>query len=207
VTIGPSVRSPTLARRLRDVAVATVLLLQLGAIVPGRAESPALDVAAPSGHRTAGLNQTDRAFVTVTAAAGIGAVEAARIVAERARDPEVRAFAQQLVREQTRANDELRHLATEKDVRLPTAPTEDQRASIVKLRERSGSALDLAFVEQFGVVDHRRHAALFESELATGADEDLKEYAARQLPRMRERLGTAQDLRARVLASGPSLVR
>jgi putative membrane protein len=194
-------------RPLRGVAVAIVLLLQLGAMAPVLAESPALDAAAPSGRRTAGLNQTDRAFVTVTAAAGIGAVEAARIVAERARDPEVRAFAQQLVREQTRANDELRHLAAEKDVRLPTAPTDDQRTSIVKLRERWGSALDLAFVEQFGVVDHRRHAALFEGELATGADEDLKEYAARQLHRMRERLGTAQDLRARVLASGPSLVR
>jgi putative membrane protein len=207
VTTGPSVRSPTLVRRLKGIAVAIVLLLQLGAIVPGRAESPALAGAGPSGRTTTGLNETDRTFVTVTAAAGIGAVEAARIVAERARDPEVRAFAQQLVREQTRANDELRQLAAGKELRLPTAPTDDQRASIVRLRERWGGALDLAFIEQFGVVDHRKHAALFEGELATGADEDLKAYAARQLPRLRERLGTAQDLRARVLASGPSLVR
>ena len=59
-------------------------------------------------------------FMMRAAEGGMAEVEAGKMAAAKAQNPEVKQFGQQMVAEHTRANNELKTLAGKKNVTLPT---------------------------------------------------------------------------------------
>jgi len=76
---------------------------------------------------------------------------------------------------------------------LPSGPEGKDRRDLDRLKSLSGSELDRAYLDSFGVPAHRKTIALFERESRNGQDQELKQFAAQTLPKLREHLRLAQE--------------
>jgi putative membrane protein len=138
----------------------------------------------------------DETFMKEAAAAGTAEVEVGQLAVEKASRPEVKSYAQMLVDDHTKANEELKGLAAQKNVTLPAEPTAEQKATKERLSKLSGDAFDRAYMDAM-VSDHQKAVALFSRESKSGADPDAKAWAAKTLPKLED-----HHTKAKSLASG-----
>jgi putative membrane protein len=137
----------------------------------------------------------DTLFMKDAAAAGMAEVDTGKLAADKATRADVKSFAQMLVDDHSKANDELKGLAGQKNVTLPAGPKPMQKAAHDRLAKLSGSAFDTAYVNQM-VRDHRQAVSLFDRESRYGKDADAKAWAAKTLPTLKAHLAKAQELAA-----------
>ena len=168
-----------------------------GAATPATPASPTAGRNAPAGSVGAGgaeLAMVDRNFVTTAAAGGLFEVEAAKLATDKATDPAVKAFATMLVEHHTQVNDELKQLASTKNVTLPTELPADKKAQLNKLQSVSGAAFDRQFVQEIGIRDHQQDIRSFEKASRDAKDPQVKSWAQKTLPTLREHYSKAQTL-------------
>jgi putative membrane protein len=135
----------------------------------------------------------DGIFVAKAADAAATLLELARLGTARAADADVKVLAKRVIEEQNAIAEGIAELARARRVELPTPPAA-VRQETAALARQSGPAFDRAFVAAL-VKAHDAAIALFAAEAADGRDDDIKEWAARQLPALRERLAKARALR------------
>ncbi len=140
------------------------------------------------------LARGDRKFIQEAAEAGMYEVQAAKIAASKAADPDVKSFASMLVDQHSAANNELVQLANGKNVELPAAPPRSKRRDIEKLGKLSGKELDQRFVREVGIKDHQQDIKKFEKASKDVKDAELKAWIDKTLPHLREHLAAAQKL-------------
>lgn len=146
----------------------------------------------------AGLSVDEQSLVAVAAGAGMYEVEAGRLAAARAQDPQVRAYAQMLVNHHTANNHELMGLVSSKGHRIvPGLPAALQQR-VATLQGLSGAEFDREFVRWAGVQDHLSAIAEFERRRASVVDRDLLAYVDRTLPALRSHLQQARELAGRM---------
>jgi putative membrane protein len=134
----------------------------------------------------------DSAFVTKAAEGGAKEVAVAKLAADKASSADVKAFAKRLAADHSALNSELTALAASKHVDLPARSPEPP----ADLASSDGAAFDRAFLALM-VQEHEAAIALFEGESRDGRDSEVKEWAARQLPALRDHLATAKTLKGR----------
>lgn len=140
------------------------------------------------------LARGDRKFIQEAAEAGMYEVQAAKIAAGKAADPNVKSYAAMLVDQHSAANNELVQLANSKKVELPAAPPRSKRRDIEKLGKLSGKELDEHFVREVGIKDHQQDIKKFEKASKDVKDAELKAWIDKTLPHLREHLAAAQRL-------------
>ena len=86
--------------------------------------------------------------------------------------------------------------AASADAATAEGPPPDGMKAVVALRSQPPAAFDAAFVAAM-VASREAAVALFEAESRDGRDAEIKEWAARQLPALREQLVAARALRPR----------
>ncbi|HYF57580.1 MAG TPA: DUF4142 domain-containing protein [Burkholderiaceae bacterium] len=123
--------------------------------------------------------------------AGMAEVEAGRVASQKATNPQVKEFAQKMVDDHTTGNSELMKLASARNIAPPEGPDKAHRAMLVKMEKMSGPEFDRAYMKQ-QVADHEKTVNLFERQSKNGKDPELRDFAAKQLPIMREHLKMAQ---------------
>lgn len=165
---------------------------------PGSDASPPSSTAA----QTAAPSPEDSSFVTAAAASGRAEAEAGRVMASRAADPQVRAFADQLDKDHTDANNTLERIAMEKGIALPQGMQPAARAHIDELKTLSGAEADAAFLRHFGTTAHEDTIALFERQASSGQIPELRQFAADMAPKLREHLRLARQLEERLATDG-----
>jgi putative membrane protein len=139
------------------------------------------------------LARADRKFIEDAAEGGMMEVQAGQLAASKATDPNVKNFADKLVKDHTNANNELVQLANSKHVELPAGPSRSQRKDIEKMGKFSGKDFDKHFVAM-GVKDHEKDIKKFEKASAKAKDPQLKAWIDKTLPTLREHLAMAQKL-------------
>jgi putative membrane protein len=155
---------------------------------------------APTAGKTASAN-ADARFVLQAAEGGMMEVAKGKLAAQKGAHEGVKQFGQKMVDDHTKAGDELKAIAGGKNITLPgETPTAPMQAMLTKLEKLEGAAFDRAYVDD-QVRDHEKTIALFEREAKTGKDAELKAFAEKTLPTLKEHLTTVQDLKAK-LAKG-----
>jgi len=139
------------------------------------------------------LARADRKFVEDAAEGGMMEVQAGQLAASKASDPNVKSFADTLVKDHSNANNELVQLANSKKVELPAAPSRSERKDIEKLGKLSGKDFDKQFVSM-GVKDHEKDIKKFEKASGKVKDPELKAWIDKTLPTLRQHLAQAQKL-------------
>ena len=115
------------------------------------------------------------------------------MASQKASGPRVRQFGERMVADHGKTNQELMQLASAKGYTAPAQPTPQQRRDAELLGRMSGETFDRGYARQM-VADHRTTIALFEREARSGRDAELKSFAGRTLPALREHLQMARGL-------------
>jgi putative membrane protein len=140
------------------------------------------------------LASSDTEFVTKAAEGGRYEVEAAKLAAGKASDPDVKAFAQMLVDDRTASNEKLRQVASSHNLPMPVSLPADRKGQLAKLAKLSGTAFDKEFVKEIGVDDHKSDIADFEKAAEGAKADDVREFAQSTLPTLKKHLAAAEKL-------------
>ncbi|WPB58761.1 DUF4142 domain-containing protein [Xylophilus sp. GOD-11R] len=140
------------------------------------------------------FNQTDRRFVTDAANAGVYEVQAAQVAVKRAQSADVKAFAQMLLSDHEKANVALEKLAASRSMELPRELPHELRGRVQGLEREQPEKFDREFVQKVGMDDHDKDIRLFENAVAKSTDPELKSFAVKTLPELKQHRQHAQGL-------------
>ena len=153
--------------------------------------TPRTDQATP--RTDAKIAAADEQFVKETAMGGMTEVAIAKLATEKASSARVKDLAGKLVADHSKVNDELKSLAAEKKITLPSSIDTMHQARIDKLSKMTGAGFDQAFLADM-LASHQSGVAKFRKQSQSGADADIKSWAAKTLPALEAHLKTVQDL-------------
>jgi putative membrane protein len=151
---------------------------------------------------TKGAATADAAFVKQAAEGGMMEVAKGKLAAQKGAHEGVKQFGQRMVDDHTKAGDELKSVAGAKNMMLPDeTPKGPMQAAMTKLEKLEGAAFDRAYVDD-QMRDHDKTIALFEREAKSGGDAELKAFAEKTLPTLKEHRTMVRDLKAKLAKGG-----
>lgn len=143
---------------------------------------------------------SDEMFAKKAALGGMAEVELGKLAAEKATDPAVKQFAQRMVDDHSKANDQLKAVAQSANITLPTGMDPKDEALRDKLSGMSGAAFDRAYMRHM-LEDHNKDVKEFQHEASAGKNDALKQFAAQTLPTLQEHQKMARETAAKAGAS------
>jgi len=140
------------------------------------------------------LARSDVRWMEQAARVNVAEVEAGKLAAGLGQRIEVREFGKTMVEQHGKANEELNAIATRKRVVLLNRPDAAHHQELVKLAALSGTAFDEIYLRTAGIGDHTDAAKLFEDGIANLHDPDLKAYAGRTLPQIKQHFEMLREI-------------
>ena len=141
------------------------------------------------------MSSQDRDFIMDAAMGGMMEVELGRMAAQQGSSDAVKQFGQRMVDDHSKANEELTSLASSKGITLATTMDEKQHKDMMKLQAMTGADFDRAYSKMM-LSDHKKDVSEFEKQSMKGTDPDLKAFASKTLPTLKEHLQMANALPA-----------
>lgn len=170
----------------------------LTATAHAQTAAPPAGTASAAAHRD--VSRTDRHFLENAAAGGMAEVALGNMARERGTSDAVKQFGERMVQDHTRANEEVNRLAAARGVGTPTDSDRHHRRAMDKLGKLQGAEFDREFAKAM-VDDHERTVELFEKQSKRGDDAELKAFATKTLPTLRDHLQAARALQQGAKAS------
>ncbi|HMJ89825.1 MAG TPA: DUF4142 domain-containing protein [Candidatus Acidoferrum sp.] len=165
------------------------------------------------------LSRSDKKFIEEACKGGKMEIHMGKLGVEKAQNDQVKQYAQRLIDDHTKAGTELKQLASQKGVTLPeekivSGTTDSDRtkvretegsdhkehAGMKKLQGLSGTEFDREFV-RMAVKDHEKDVKEFEKAAEKADDADVKAFAQKTVPTLREHLQQAKSLETQVGSS------
>ncbi|QVW25776.1 DUF4142 domain-containing protein [Pseudomonas hormoni] len=143
---------------------------------------------------------TSNDFVDKAAAGGIAEIETSRLALEKSASADIKAFANMMITDHSKANDELATIAKKHDIEVPDTTTlvKQAKEKILDMRDES---FDAAYANN-QVKAHEDTIELFKKEANTVTDDkvkgatELKGFAQKMLPGLEKHLDAAKKLQA-----------
>jgi putative membrane protein len=161
--------------------------------------SPAIVIAQSNQATTADAMQNIDAQTFVTGAASGGGFElkSSELALQKSQNKEVQAFAQQMIDDHTKANQELKAAAQADNMQPPPEGqlNEKHQAMVQQLEAADGQAFDLSYMRSQSMA-HDEAITLFDAYSKSGQDGQLKSFAAKTLPALQEHKQHIQRLTA-----------
>jgi putative membrane protein len=139
------------------------------------------------------LKSDDYDFVVKASRINMEEVQLGELAEKKSNNPEVRSFAERIVRDHSQSNTRLQELATQKGAAVPTEMSRKEDATIQHLESLSGAAFDKAFAEHM-VKGHKHAIKEYKSAAKDMSDADLRTLAETTLPVLEEHLSIAEQL-------------
>ena len=137
----------------------------------------------------------DSEFMTKAASGGMLEVELGKVVAQRATTADVKQFAQQMVTDHTKANNELKAVAAKKNITLPASLGDDQKKVYDNVLTEKGAQLDQKYVSEM-VDDHEEDVKEFQEASTKAGDPAVRAFAAKTLPVLQMHLAMIKKIQA-----------
>ncbi len=165
LVLGTAIVSPDLLFAQFDPMAPSVPQSQPGRVpqIPG---SPSTQDSAPNSGDV-GQVMEDKMFVRKAAEGGIAEVKLSQLAVQKGSSDEVKAFAQKMVDDHTKMNNDIAQLADSMGVMLPKTMNKDDQAEYDKLKGLSGNDFDIEYLT-FMVKDHHKDLHEFRVEAANG---------------------------------------
>lgn len=142
---------------------------------------------------------TDPQFVLKASEDGLAEVNHGLLAAQRASSPEVKQFAQRMVKDHEKANKELLDLANTKGFKVASDMGAKHQAMQDRLTKLSGADFDRHYMQHM-VDGHEKTVALFKAETKSGKDEGLRAFAGKVLPTIEDHLKMAKQIQGKLQA-------
>ncbi|MEH1855081.1 MAG: DUF4142 domain-containing protein [Nostoc sp.] len=160
--------------------------------VPVQATESPSPTTSPTSSGQNNLSSSDRKFVTDAAQDGLAEVQLGQLALQRGTSDAVKQFGQRMVQDHTQVNNQLKQLATQKSVTLPTTIGRTNQQALRRLSALSGAKFDRLYINEM-LQGHEKDVSAFQKEAQKGQDPDVKAFAAQALPTLQEHL---QQVRA-----------
>jgi putative membrane protein len=134
---------------------------------------------------------SDKEFMTKAAQGNLFEVQSGELAQKTATNEDVRKLAARFIADHTQNNEELRKLAAKYKFELPNEPDESQSKQMQRLQKLNGTDFERTYVKLL-IEDHQTAIALFEKQ-AGSSSADLKQFAEKSLPVLREHLKLARE--------------
>lgn len=145
------------------------------------------------------LSSADQHFMMKAAQGGMAEVQLGQLAQSKASSQAVKDFGQRMVDDHSKANDELKSLASQKGVTLPSDLDAKDKQMQNRLSSMSGAGFDKAYMRDM-VNDHKKDVAEFQKEANSAQDPDVKAWAAKTLPTLQQHLSMAQSTEQQVMS-------
>jgi putative membrane protein len=133
----------------------------------------------------------DQNFISEAVKGGKMEVDMGNIAKSNAQNKRVKAFAEMMIRDHTKANGELESLLKGKNYSPKKMDKEDNHMSALK--NQKGRDFDRAYMKMM-VKDHDKDIDLFTKESNSGKDNQLKDFARKTLPVLKTHLDSAKAI-------------
>src|SRR4029078_3264737 len=147
-------------RKITVISSAVIALACVCALQPANAAKQEKSGEAKSGR----LSSADKKFAQEAATGGMMEVAMGQAAVDHSQNNDVKKFGNRMVKEQSKANDELKAIASKKGI---TPPNESPSHDFTN---------DSAYMQMM-VKDHQNDLAEFQHEAQNGSDPDLKKFA------------------------------
>lgn len=144
---------------------------------------------------------SDSTFVMKAAHANIAEVELGKLALKKSQNDEVKKFAQRMVDDHGKAANELKAIASRKNVTWPKELDADHKSLESQLSKLSSPAFDQAYMEAM-VEGHGKVAKEVRTESQSGKDPEVKAWAAKTLPTVEAHLKEAERVSGKVNPTG-----
>jgi putative membrane protein len=137
-------------KRYGFLTIALAAALTIGCNSKGDKDVNASNPPAGGAVGTAGSDNVkggDKDFVKDLASDGTAEVELGRMALDRAATPEVKQFAQMMVDDHSKANEELQTIASRQNIPVPSAPDDKHNDLRDKLTKKTGADFDKEYID------------------------------------------------------------
>ena len=142
---------------------------------------------------------TDAEFARAAAQGGFAQIKLGELAEDMGSSQAVKNFAQRMVDDHTKIDDNLKADASKDDLSLPAQMSAKDQSTYAHLSQLSGAAFDRAYARDM-VRDHEADLAAFRREANDGKDTAIKNFAAQTLPTLESHLKQAEQTLQTVLA-------
>jgi len=161
---------------------------------PDNVNAPANDRAMSD---TTNITDQDRSFVQEAAQGGLMEVQLGQTALEKAASDDVRQFARRMVDDHGQANQELKQIASAKQLQVPSSLDQQHQEMVSRLGKLSGKAFDQAYMREM-VKDHTKDLAEFRTAANSTKDSALKDFTSRTAQTIEQHLQLARDTASKV---------
>jgi len=151
----------------------------------------------PSMSNDNALKSPDHEFIMKAAKGGMAEVNLGNLAQQNGGSDAVKKFGNRMVTDHSQANDQLRQIAQQEGITLPTnVDSKDERLTKM-LQSKQGADFDKAYIRDM-VKDHEADVAEFRNEAANGKDPQVKAWAQKTLPTLEQHLEMAKQVAGQV---------
>lgn len=139
------------------------------------------------------VDSKDADFAVAAANGGMMEVELGNYAQQNAMSSRVKDFGAMMVRDHSKANEELKSLAAAKNITLPTTVGADAKKHMDDMMAKKGKDFDKAYMSMM-LDDHKKDVKEFEKAAADCKDPEIKSFASRTLPVLRTHLDSTKAI-------------
>jgi putative membrane protein len=123
-----------------------------------------------------GLPAMDKMFVKKALEGSMAEVKLGQLAVQKSSDPQVKQFGQRMVDDHSKMIEQMKPLAEQLGVKVPTEPSKKDQATLTKMEALSGADFDNAYIKDM-VKDHKADDKDFKQEIANGQNPAVKDAA------------------------------
>jgi len=135
----------------------------------------------------------DAEFVKMAASGGMHEVELGKLASTQAKDAEVKKFAEMMVTDHGKANEELKKAAKEAGLEVPDKMNEEHQKEFDKFKDYKGTNFDQDYMKHM-LSDHEKDVAEFKRASKEAKNPQIKDFAAKTLPVVQAHLDAARKI-------------
>lgn len=141
-----------------------------------------------------GTDSESSEFAMKAAKGGIMEVELGKMAQQKASNSRVKNFGTMMVDDHSKANDELKQIASSKGIQIPSTLDDEAQKEMDELNKKSGAEFDKAYMKLM-VDDHQKDVDEFKEASEKLQDTTLKGFAYRTLPVLQKHLDSAKAIK------------
>ena len=161
---------------------------------PSGNKQDSVDSARQENKKVVSVNTDVSEFVTKAASGGMLEVQAGEMAQQKGQSQRVKDFGTMMLRDHTKANDELKMLAGQESITVPATLSDAHQKHLDELSKQSGKDFDKAYIDMM-LSDHKGDIDLFNKAAKDLSDNAIKGYAAKTLPVLQMHLDSVKAIK------------
>jgi putative membrane protein len=146
---------------------------------------------------TGSVDKSTSEFMTKVSDVGMTEVKLGQMAQDKGSNQRIKDFGAMMVKDHTAAGDELKNLASQKNVTLPATVSSDHQKKIDDLNKKTGHDFDKAYIDAM-VDGHQSTVNDFEKISKNEKDADVKAWVDKTLPTLKMHLDSARAIKKEI---------